>query len=508
MKSPRARAYGPSVELLTIDHVAEENIPPPPPLPPESPEPPPEDAPPEKRGPPISAKLSAFKSLDAEAALRTLPHTLQQNLASMMGRLTDLFRAIDADGNGWISKKEFVGALSSLGLEASKREFEKVFDSFDKDGSGTVEYTEFEKVIRKGDTIHGVRGEKKKHKEKPKTNNEKVRFDPSDAIGGGPDGMPKSAAAFCAPFRPVAIRHNVLRSGGDATAPPLNGWERIVEGHPGRNRGSGQLILVAIPAATHRTPLPADGFGAVVTPRFLTPAPSYMPSHFPHGVLKSGLLTSLTTSGFSILAYEPSFIPPDGDEEAWSAQAGDAAVADLLAALEYVGGHRSLRYSRISLLLSGVHASASLAALSGCPQAFELRVKAIVLATPAPVDGLLEICVPRCPRVPTLLLAPMAAPPARRRIDVDGSAADAEEAPSDGGKFEFAKAMHVALRAKGTPCDVIAGGFDAPPPALFNFLGTYGQAMPPLVSPRSGKGSPRRTPRGAVNGSPRLPQIA
>ena len=68
MKSPRARAYGPSVELLTIDHVAEENIPPPPPLPPESPEPPPEDAPPEKRGPPISAKLSAFKSLDAEAA--------------------------------------------------------------------------------------------------------------------------------------------------------------------------------------------------------------------------------------------------------------------------------------------------------------------------------------------------------------------------------------------------------------------------------------------------------
>ena len=74
-------------------------------------------------------------------------------------------------------------------------------------------------------------------------------------------------------------------------------------------------------------------------------------------------------------------------EAAWSQEQADATQAYLLAALEHLARHRSLRYCKVSLIAQGVGASASLQALSRYPSAFEQRLKALVVCDPAPPEA-------------------------------------------------------------------------------------------------------------------------
>ena len=43
-------------------------------------------------------------------------------------------------GNGLVDKKEFRKAMAALGVKAEKAEINTLFDSFDADGGGTIEY--------------------------------------------------------------------------------------------------------------------------------------------------------------------------------------------------------------------------------------------------------------------------------------------------------------------------------------------------------------------------------
>ena len=58
-------------------------------------------------------------------------------------------RCRDENGDGLISRREFHKATLMLGLRASRAAIDRLFDEFDKDGGGTIEYKELHKMLRR-----------------------------------------------------------------------------------------------------------------------------------------------------------------------------------------------------------------------------------------------------------------------------------------------------------------------------------------------------------------------
>jgi hypothetical protein len=63
-------------------------------------------------------------------------------------RVLDLFREWDKDGDGNVSRQEFLNAMPRLGFNAPKRALEELFDSWDKDGGGSLTLRELQKILR------------------------------------------------------------------------------------------------------------------------------------------------------------------------------------------------------------------------------------------------------------------------------------------------------------------------------------------------------------------------
>jgi Ca2+-binding EF-hand superfamily protein len=74
---------------------------------------------------------------------------LRQALARSSARLLDLFRAWDENNDGLISKKEFRQAVAALGYDVPKAEVESLFETFDKDMNGNVDYLEMGRALRR-----------------------------------------------------------------------------------------------------------------------------------------------------------------------------------------------------------------------------------------------------------------------------------------------------------------------------------------------------------------------
>ena len=68
-------------------------------------------------------------------------------------RLSDLVREWDTDRNGEVSRAEFRNGLKALGVEGENAEFDALFDAWDADGGGSLDFMELEKALRADDSL-------------------------------------------------------------------------------------------------------------------------------------------------------------------------------------------------------------------------------------------------------------------------------------------------------------------------------------------------------------------
>ena len=102
-----------------------------------------------KKGGPKARSLKPLTSDDGASPMEQLRSILSSNF----GRVIELFRAWDDDGNQQVSKKEFRQALPVLGLLVERADADELFEEFDVDGSGEIDYTELAKQLRVGSGV-------------------------------------------------------------------------------------------------------------------------------------------------------------------------------------------------------------------------------------------------------------------------------------------------------------------------------------------------------------------
>jgi hypothetical protein len=113
--------------------------------------PPPVKTGPKKAGAAVDKKkgTSPLGNIDLEEGPNAKP--VSEQIASAMrknaGKVLDLFRSWDDNGDGEVTRAEFHKALVALGLDAPTEEVNKLFDEWDKGGDGALEFSELKKIL-------------------------------------------------------------------------------------------------------------------------------------------------------------------------------------------------------------------------------------------------------------------------------------------------------------------------------------------------------------------------
>jgi hypothetical protein len=85
-----------------------------------------------------------------------LPGGLSQILVANHARVLDWFRSVDTNFDGCISQGEMAYALHSLGINAKPKEVTQLFAALDPDGNGVVEFGELQDALRQGLTARSA----------------------------------------------------------------------------------------------------------------------------------------------------------------------------------------------------------------------------------------------------------------------------------------------------------------------------------------------------------------
>ena len=92
------------------------------------------------------AALASTVQIDPDGDVQ---EQLRQILTDNAVRVIDLFRDWDDDEDGKVSKKEFRKAMAALGLKVGRKDADALFDTFDPDGGGSIDYKELQKALKR-----------------------------------------------------------------------------------------------------------------------------------------------------------------------------------------------------------------------------------------------------------------------------------------------------------------------------------------------------------------------
>lgn len=95
----------------------------------------------------LSGSISAPKKKVVLSGEGSLSDQLADALKANAGRVLDLFRSWDTNGDGQVSRAEFHKAIPALGLEVPKSDVDALFDTWDNDGGGSLAYKELKKIL-------------------------------------------------------------------------------------------------------------------------------------------------------------------------------------------------------------------------------------------------------------------------------------------------------------------------------------------------------------------------
>ena len=95
----------------------------------------------------VSGVLGTTTLITGEGA-PPIADQLRDALSKNLARVIDLFRDWDDNGDGCVSKAEFRRAMPMLGLQVAAADADALFDSFDADKGGTLEYGEISKQLK------------------------------------------------------------------------------------------------------------------------------------------------------------------------------------------------------------------------------------------------------------------------------------------------------------------------------------------------------------------------
>eukprot|EP00948_MAST-09A_sp_MAST-9A-sp1_P001342 g1342.t1 len=90
------------------------------------------------------------KEEDMKNRLGLLPFRLQNILKFRLTRIVDIFKEMDHSNDGVISRGEFVKGMRRLHIDLSSEEVTRIFEVFDANGDGDLNYKEFTMILQKG----------------------------------------------------------------------------------------------------------------------------------------------------------------------------------------------------------------------------------------------------------------------------------------------------------------------------------------------------------------------
>jgi hypothetical protein len=96
---------------------------------------------------PSPASPQASARLDATDALVTVQQHLRSVLVENHAKLLDQFKQWDTNGDGKVRKAELRKAVALLGIDVPSHEVDRLFESYDRDGGGAIEFQELQRAI-------------------------------------------------------------------------------------------------------------------------------------------------------------------------------------------------------------------------------------------------------------------------------------------------------------------------------------------------------------------------
>ena len=111
--------------------------------------------------PSLQSRSSLLRDTSLDKGDAPVAEQLRAALIKNSVRVMDLFREWDENGDGTISKDEFRRAMPMLGMHAPDGATDEVFDSFDRDGGGTIDFRELNAQLKRDVRAEAARQPKK-----------------------------------------------------------------------------------------------------------------------------------------------------------------------------------------------------------------------------------------------------------------------------------------------------------------------------------------------------------